>query len=159
MKTRGIFDEDFVNYKKPAMFICAADCNFKCCHEAGIPESICQNSSMTKSQIIDVPTDEILRRYRDNPITESVVVAGLEPMIQFNEVLDLLQNLRQFTDDDFVIYTGYDWYEIRPEIQELAAYKNVIVKFGRYIPNDHSVNDSVLGVVLASSNQYGMRIS
>lgn len=159
MKTRGIVDEDFINYKKPAMFISAISCTFKCCHDANIPESVCQNSTIVSSPIIDIPADEILRRYVDNPITEAIVVAGLEPMLQFEEVIELLEKFRTVSSDDFVIYTGYDLDEVKDQTQKLATYDNVIVKFGRYIPNQPSVFDDVLGVELASYNQYAMRIS
>ena len=159
MKTRGIVDEDFINYKKPAMFISATSCTFKCCHDANIPESVCHNSTIVNSPIIDIPADEILRRYVNNPITEAIVVAGLEPILQFNEVVDLLKKLRSVSNDDFVVYTGYNFDEIRDKIQELKLYDNVIVKFGRYIPDRPNRYDEVLGVELASDNQYAMRIS
>lgn len=159
MKTRGIVDEDFINYKKPAMFISAISCTFKCCHDANIPESVCQNSTIVDSPIIDIPADEILRRYVDNPITEAIIVAGLEPMLQFEEVIELLEKLRAVSSDDFVIYTGYDLDEVENQTKKLARYANVVVKFGRYVPNQPSVYDDVLGVELASYNQYAMRIS
>lgn len=159
MKTRGIVDEDFINYKKPAMFISAINCTFKCCHDANIPESVCHNSTIVNSPIIDIPTDEILRRYVNNPITEAIVVAGLEPMLQFEEVIELLETLRAELSDDFVIYTGYDFNEIKDQIKKLSTYNNVVVKFGRYVPDQPSVYDDVLGVTLASNNQYAMRIS
>lgn len=158
MKTRSIVDEDFVNYKKPAMFISAISCTFKCCHDANIPESVCQNSTIVNSPIVDIPADEILRRYVDNPITEAIVVAGLEPMLQFDDVIELLEKLRNISSDDFVIYTGYDLIEVEDQVKRLSVYGNVIVKFGRYIPDNPSVYDDVLGVELASCNQYGMRI-
>jgi hypothetical protein len=39
MVIKGIVDEDFVNYKKPSMFIIMPYCDFKCDKEAGC--SIC----------------------------------------------------------------------------------------------------------------------
>ena len=32
---RGFLDEDFIQYKKPAMFLGTATCDWKCCHDAG----------------------------------------------------------------------------------------------------------------------------
>lgn len=43
MRVKTIVDEDFTNYKKPAMFIGTISCGGKCCIEAGIPLSVCQN--------------------------------------------------------------------------------------------------------------------
>jgi len=40
------------------------------------------------------------------------------------------------------------------KIALLSRYKNVIVKFGRFIPNQEKHYDEILGVELASPNQY-----
>lgn len=58
-----------------------------------------------------------------------------------------------------VIYTGYYPQEMENQIQALSSYKNIIIKFGRYIPNKEPVYDDVLGVKLASDNQFAERIS
>jgi hypothetical protein len=42
MRVKNIVYEDFVNYKKPSMFIGTISCGGKCCIEAGIPFSVCQ---------------------------------------------------------------------------------------------------------------------
>ena len=41
----------------------------------------------------------------------------------------------------------------------LKKYSNIIIKFGRFIPNQKPHYDPVLGVELASDNQYGEKIS
>ena len=84
---------------------------------------------------------------------------GLEPLEQFDELCSFLEVLRgQFQcKDDVVIYTGYYFEEVPEWIQQLATYGNVIVKFGRYIPNQKHIFDEVLGVELASDNQYAER--
>ena len=63
--------------------------------------------------------------------------------------------------DDLVIYTGYNKEEINPDVLEYfkAVPKgSVIIKWGRYIPNQESHFDKILGVSLASDNQYGEKI-
>ena len=35
MIIKGIIDEDFVNYKKPSMFLGTCFCDLKCCREKG----------------------------------------------------------------------------------------------------------------------------
>ena len=82
-----------------------------------------------------------------------------EPLLQFNELLSYISYLRRYTLDDIVIYTGYYKHEILQEVNILSQYKNIIVKFGRYIPNQKSIYDEILGVTLASNNQYAERIS
>jgi hypothetical protein len=66
--------------------------------------------------------------------------------------------LRQHSQDDVVIYTGYTWDEIHEQVEFLRGYKNIVVKFGRYKPGQESHMDDVLGVKLASDNQYAIRL-
>ena len=61
--------------------------------------------------------------------------------------------------DTFVIYTGYYPNEIQSQIDKLKQLGNIIIKFGRYIPNHNPHYDNVLGIYLASDNQYGEMIS
>ena len=49
--------------------------------------------------------------------------------------------------------------EVIKYIKELSVYPNIIVKFGRYVSNQEKHYDDVLGVYLASNNQYAERIS
>ena len=160
MKIKGLQDEDFVNYKKPSMFIGTSMCDWKCCNEQCLDKSICQNSSLANSKTIDVSADEIYRRYINNPITKAVVIGGLEPMLQFSDVLELIKIFRDNScNDDIVIYTGYYKEEIADKIALLSKYKNIIIKFGRFIPNQEKHYDEVLGVYLASNNQHAEKIS
>lgn len=158
IKIRGLVDEDFVNYKKPAMFIAFPYCTFKCDKECGY--SVCQNSSLvTNSEIIDIDEQKIVNRYIDNPITHSIVISGLEPFDSFNELIILIKSFREKTLDDIVIYSGYNKEEITSYIEELKQFKNIVIKFGRFIPNQEKHYDEVLQVTLASPNQYGEKIS
>lgn len=159
MRVKTIVDEDFTNYKEPAMFIGTISCGGKCCIEAGIPLSVCQNDGWRASAPISIDNEQLCLRYLNNPLTESIVFGGLEPLEQFDELCSFLEVLRgQFQcKDDVVIYTGYYFEEVPEWIQQLATYGNVIVKFGRYIPNQKHIFDEVLGVELASDNQYAER--
>lgn len=161
MRVKTIVEEDFVNYKKPSMFVGTISCNGKCCLEANIPLSVCQNDVWRTCAIHHIPDRELCKRYLSNPITEAIVFGGLEPFEQTDELLDLVKMLREDfkCTDDVVIYTGYDMQEILPAIEMLQQYPNIIVKFGRYIPDKPSHFDFVLGVHLASPNQYATKIS
>ena len=160
MLIRGLVDEDFVNYRKPSMFISLGWCNWKCCKEANIPITVCQNSELAKQKEIEVSVDEIFRRYIQNPITKSIVIGGLEPMGMSGKIIDLIEYFRDNgCNDDFVIYTGYCKNEILAIITQLKKYSNIIVKFGRFIPNSQKRFDDILGVTLISDNQYAERIS
>lgn len=153
MKIKGLISEDLVNYKKPSMTIIFPYCTFKC------GEGYCQNSELAKAPIIEMNVNNLVNRYINNPITEAVVMQGLEPFDSWNDLKSFIHELREYCNDDIVIYTGYDKNEIIEKINELSKYTNIIVKFGRYIPNQDKHFDNLLGVYLASNNQYAEKIS
>lgn len=160
MKLKGIQTEDFVNYRLPNLFLISSICNWKCCIEQNLDVGICQNSSLASQSIIEVSNEQIFNYYINNPITKSIVIGGLEPFMQFEEVYDLIKYFRNNNcNDDFVIYTGYNEKEIEEQVNQLKEFSNIVIKFGRFIPNQKKHYDEVLGIELASLNQYGKRIS
>lgn len=160
MRVKSIVSERFQDYKLPSMFIATCFCDYKCCTELGLDIGMCQNAPLAQMEDKDIDDQIIYEQFVKNPITKAVVVGGMEPMIQINEVVDLIKLFRnQGEDCPFVIYTGYYPNEIPEPLERLKQYKNIIVKFGRYIPNSQSKYDEILGVTLASSNQYAEIIS
>ena len=157
MIIKQLLDEDFVNYKKPSMFIGFPSCSWKCDRECGM--QVCQNSALASSPVKNIGFKTIVNRYINNPITSSVVCGGLEPFDTWDDLYVLITYLRLLTQDDIVIYTGYYKEEIEVYIDELKVFPNIIIKFGRYIPDQEKHYDEVLGVYLASDNQYAERIS
>ena len=171
MIIKGIIDEDFINYKLPSMVIEMPFCSFKCDKECG--EKICQNSALIKVPNINIHPITLIQRYLNNPITKAIVFQGLEPLDSYMEVWDFITTLRQDFNckDTVVIYTGYNeneeyltkkCFEVGQQklniIEHLAKKGNIIIKFGRFIPNQPHKFDEVLGVELASNNQYAKRI-
>lgn len=175
MKLRYLIDEDFINYKKPAMVLGFPNCSLKCNIDCG--EDVCQNQPIKDMKLVEVSAEDVCKRYLDNGITKAVVCQGLEPFdspFELTEIVDELRN-KFSCDDDIVIYTGYTEEEcegiVRKEYRDvnfarlhavykqLCRYKNIIVKFGRYIPGRTKVFDRVLGVELASDNQYARLVS
>lgn len=160
MLIKTIKDETFQDYKKVSMFISTCYCDWKCCVEQGIDKSICQNSLLAKYQNVEYSNSEIIDRYISNPVTSAILIGGLEPMLQFEEVYDLIKKARESNiTDDIVIYTGYYPNEIEDEIKLLSSFQNIIIKFGRYKISSQSKFDEVLGVTLASENQFAIKIS
>ena len=161
IRIKNLVEEDFVNYKKPSMFVGTISCNGKCCIEANIPISVCQNDIWRACNALQVPCDTLCERYLRNPVTKAIVFGGLEPFEEFEDILLFIHTLRvDYTcNDDIVIYTGYNKDEILEQIETLKKYENIIIKFGRFVPNDESRYDEVLGVTLVSKNQYAERIS
>lgn len=158
MIVKNIIDEDFTNYKTCSMFIGFPTCTFKCEKECGCKD-MCQNTDLVNSPSINVSCHEVIKRYLDNSLTSAIVCGGLEPMDSKEDLLELISELRLFYDDPVIIYTGYYKEEILDIIEQLKHYTNIIVKFGRFIPNQQKHYDEVLGVYLASDNQYAEIIS
>lgn len=150
MKIKNLIDEDFTNYKKPSMFIGTSSCDFKCDKECGKP--VCQNSELAKAPTIEINNANLINRYLNNPITEAITIGGLEPFDTFEDTLSFINDFRDYSDDDIVLYTGYNYEEIKHLIDILKCYDNIIVKFGRFIPNKPHKYDELLGVSLTSDN-------
>lgn len=167
MILKGLVDEDIANYKKTSMFLIFPNCSFKCEKECG--EKICQNSSVARLPNIEITPDAVCERYINNSLTSAVVCGGLEPFDSKFDLLSFVNCLRTKYDckDDIVIYTGYNKQELNNEnfieqhfiYENLKKYENIIIKYGRFIPNQESYYNDLLGVELASKNQYAERIS
>jgi len=154
MKLRGLVEEDFVNFKKPSMVLMMPYCDWKC------GKDLCQNSPLAKAPIIEYKIEDLAVRYRKNSLTSAIVLSGLEPMIDFETIYEIVEAFRKYCADYIVIYTGYEEHEIYPEVQRLQEdFSNIIMKYGRYIPNQEPHFDPVLGVNLASDSQYAEVIS
>ena len=165
---KDIIDEDFINYKKPSMFIATSKCSFKC--EKEDCNVHCQNSKIVKQSNIEMSIKKIINRYINNPLTAAIVFGGLEPFDQFEELIAFINEFRQQCTDDIVIYTGYTEEEINNfkyndknyletllEINKMYSKDNnssIIIKYGRFKATGDKKYDEILGIELASSNQY-----
>lgn len=159
MIVKELRDEDFVNYKKPSMFIAFPHCSWKCERECEM--RVCQNSALAQAPNIEIEAKTIVERYLSNPITKAIVIGGLEPFDDYRDLLDLISYFRfKKCHDDIVIYTGYTEAELKSSgfLFDLQMYGPIIIKFGRFIPNQQSHYDEVLGIKLASDNQYAKKI-
>lgn len=150
---KGIIDEDFVNYRVPSMTLMFPKCSFKCGKD-------CQNQELAKEPDIEVDIDSLCERYLNNPITKAIVCQGLEPLDSQDSLFEFLSILRNKYNcyDDVVIYTGYTEEEVGVLIATLRCYQPVVIKYGRYIAGNEPHYDEILGVKLASNNQYAKRI-
>lgn len=153
---KGIIDEDFVNYRVPSMVLEFPKCTFKC------GKDNCHNYGLVNEENVTTTVTNIYRRYRDNPITSAVVCQGLEPFDSWEELYSLLFHFRihEACLDDIVIYTGYNKNEILKKVHFFQTmFSNIVIKYGRYFADQKPHYDGVLGVNLASDNQYAERIS
>ena len=157
MRIAGIITEDFINYKKPCMTIQFPYCDFKCDKENG--GQYCQNYALKSESVIDIPIEKIVNYYVTNTITKAIVFQGLEPFYNSSILYELIDEFRSKTDDTIIIYTGYTEEELDNCVKILKdRFKNIIIKFGRYKPNQEPHKDKILGVKLASDNQYAVRV-
>ena len=165
MIVKEIRDEDFTSYKKPSIVIGFPSCTFKCERECGC-NGMCQNLALVTAPNIEIGYEHIVDRYMKNPITKAIIMAGLEPFDSPVSLPELIKEFRKHTDDDIVIYTGYRKDELicgfpslRESYNKIKQFKNIIIKFGRFVPNQQPHYDQILGVKLASDNQYAEVIS
>ena len=157
MILKGLIDTDSINYKKICMVLEFPICKgFKCDRECG--QQVCQNSALATAPNIEVNPMDIISRYINNPITQAVCCQGLECFDTFEDLYNFIFLFRSVSTDDIVIYTGYTKCEIADKVEILKQFPNIIIKFGRYIPNQKPHYDEVLGVDLASDNQYAEKI-
>lgn len=157
---KGVVMEDFCNYREPSMFLITPWCDFKCCHEAGLPVETCQNFSLRTQDHTPYTIENLFDAYIHNQITRAVVIGGMEPFLAFDQLEQLIRYFRaNGCTDPIVIYTGYTEEELANKIDYLSQWPNIIVKFGRFIPGQVPHMDPLLGVNLASNNQYAKFIS
>lgn len=154
MKLKGIIDCDFTNYKQPVITLEFPTCDFKCDKLNGC--QVCQNSALAKEPNIDIPLEKIWMLYNENPLTKGFCLQGLEPLDSIDDLLTFIYFIRKIhnCEDPIIIYTGYEKEEVTKFIYQITQYKNIIIKWGRFIIDRPTRYDAILGVRLASNNQY-----
>ena len=160
MKLKGIIDYDCTNYKKPTLTLEFPYCDFKCDKLNGC--QVCQNSSLATEPDIEVSYEKIWELYEQNPLTKGFCFQGLEPFDSPNELNELIHFIRdeRQCNDPIIIYTGYDSGECHLiEYTLRHIFNNIIVKWGRFLLGYEPHYDKVLGVKLASDNQYAEKVS
>ena len=157
MKIKRIEDENLNHYKTLSMVIAFPNCTFKCEKECG--QRVCHNSTLASAPIFEIKAGDVVWQYLSNPMTHAIVCAGLEPIDSFDDLIDLISTAREAISDDIVIYTGYRKEEIEDKIDILKQYENIVVKYGRFVPNKEPHYDPILCVKLANDEQYAERIS
>ena len=154
MKLKGIIDYDCTNYKEPTLTLEFPYCDFKCDKLNGC--KICQNSALIQEPDIEVSGEAIWKMYSENPLTKAFCCQGLEPFDSHMDLIEFIKFIRinKQCDDPIIIYTGYGQGEDIITEMSLKCFKNIIVKWGRFVMGYEPHYDEVLGVNLASNNQY-----
>ena len=157
MKLKGIIDYDCTNYKEPVLTLEFPYCDFKC--DKLNKCQVCQNSGLSHEPDIEIPFTKIWQMYEQNPLTKGFCFQGLEPLDSYEELLDLISTIRYYCNDPIIIYTGYTKEEATKFIYQITQYDNIIIKWGRFILGDEPHYDEILGVNLASDNQYAEKLT
>ena len=154
MKLKGIIDYDIINYKEPCLTLLFNNCDFKCDKLNGC--QVCQNSHLAAEPDIEISLDTIWNIYCLNPLTKGFCCQGLEPLDSIDELLGFIYYIRKirYCEDAIINYTGYNKEEITKFNYQITQYKNIIIKWGRFIMGAEPHYDNILGVNLASNNQY-----
>ena len=98
MRVKALETERFQDYKLPSLFLASAYCDFKCCREQHLDTGICQNAPLAQAPTQDVPDTVLYEKFSANPITKAVVIGGMEPFLQIDEVESLLSLFREKGD-------------------------------------------------------------
>lgn len=164
MRLKFVKVEDFINYKKPSIFLGTCFCDFKCCKEQNLPISTCQNEPWSREPIKDYNNELILKTIDESPIIQAIVFGGMEPFQQFPELVEFLKTKSRWENPetrnmDVVIYTGYNLDELEEELNTLKTFPNIYLKLGRFQPGHQKHYDEVLGISLSSDNQYGIKLT
>ena len=123
---------------------------------------MCQNWPIRNQKIIDLGIDRVIAMYDNgSPLSHSITFQGLEPLDNLKQLLWFIYAFRKHHSDRLCIWTGYTEEECEDLVYMLRdkmGYENIIIKFGRFIPNCESRWDPVLKLNLASPNQHGVKI-
>ena len=170
MKLKFLVEEDFINYKVCSMFLGFPNCSYKCNIDAGCV--VCQNYELKGVPDIEITADEICEKYFSNNLSHAIVIGGCEPFDSPFDLTQLINTIRNKynCNDPIIIYTGYKKAELQGLVQgeypgvnydklaaaynQLQSFNNIILKYGRFIPGHTPHEDHILGVSLASDNQY-----
>ena len=158
--TFDVIDADFVNYKEATFIIYAGiSCTFKCCKDN---PALCHNSPLYNQPKINCSISDLINRYDNQTISHTITFQGLECLDNLKQILWFIYYFRQAHDDMIIIWTGYTKEECEDLIylfKNKMNFSNIIIKYGRYIPDQQPHYDPVLGVNLASDNQYAEKVS
>lgn len=154
-----IEENNLNHYYKNGLLIATVNCDWKCLKESNLSLDVCQNSHTNKMKTKTIEVSKLVCMFEENLMSDCVIFAGLEPMLQIEEIVKFIEVFRVSNDSDVIIYTGYYKKEIEDTVNRLKKYDNIIIKFGRFIPNVDSVYDNVLKIKLVSGNQYAEKIS
>lgn len=167
IKLIDVKTDNIVDYKETSILLVFPYCSGKCgpkCHNYKL---------IGTTKINEYKIEDIVNLYNKLNTHRSIVCAGLEPFDSFEDLTNIVKYFSNCNKDcDIVIYTGYTEEEIKYSVKLLndifnknlnkSFKKSLIIKFGRYVfdaENSYKYYSDILGVELASNNQYAKIIN
>ena len=105
-----------------------------------------------KNKILSI--DQILNDIKKQPNLQGITLTGGEPLLQANELIKLIQLIKQQTSLELHIFTGFEQAENKTANQQkLINFADTIV-FGRFDTNIENNNQQVINQKSKSSWQF-----
>jgi len=145
---KGLIHERFEDAPWVGTLWIAPDCKNNC--------KGCHNQHLIDSPTIIDTAEYIVSQIVENPFSEGIILAGLDPLTYQDELVYLIrESLKKSLK--IILYTGASSEEellsICPQLSEFKG-RGILVKYGKYI-EDLRVHDYYsYGVLLSTSNQY-----
>ena len=129
LRISGIAEDSIVDGPGLRFVVFTQGCPHRCpgCHNP-------QTHDFSAGTLVD--TDELLRRYRRNPLLQGITLSGGEPFSQPAPLAELCEELKQ-DDVPVMIYSGYTYEELLaraeadPDTARLLALCDILVD-GRF---------------------------
>ena len=128
------------------------------CKNCFNPETWDANSGL----LFDENAMQEIREELSKGYCAGITFSGGDPLYPRNrkKIKEIISEIKKdYPDKNMWLYTGYKYEEIKDKINILKKFNNIIIKFGRYIPNSSKRYDDVLGIYLSSENQYALRLN
>lgn len=144
IKHRGIIQDRFDAPFGVGTMIWAKDCHNHC--------KGCFHQDRFNTPIYEEGVEDIIKKVKENPFTNGIVLGGFEWVEQYEELLAVIEAALA-NSLEVILYTHHTIEEIREHYSELLQYKGIYIKCGEYDENLLSHDYSSYGVPLASTNQ------
>lgn len=139
--------ETITDYRKSTLYLCGYICTLGC--------KDCFHNELKKNHPTTLSIEKLFTDYISTTSCDAILFSGLNWLEQIEELFVLIHYIRSnHINKDIVIYTGYDKHEISDKIAMLSKFDNIIIKYGRFDATLPPRYDDVLGITLASSNQW-----
>lgn len=133
--------ESFVDGKGLRMVVWFQGCKFNCegCHNK-------HTQSFTGGKLVDI--SEVIAEINKYPYHDGVTISGGDPFEQREQLLELVKRIKDETEFNIWVYTGYLYEDLLKECSKILEYIDVLVD-GLFVLKLRTLSKKFVG----SSNQ------